>query len=156
MDNSRLVQMIFLFSLSLYLCFSVFSKFSTVGIFCFSNKLTYFNQMRYTLTFLKDKFPHSFVEEVCFEQDSQWKQCCHLAERRGCSAQRATVNEDCFIGSIIGWPTLQHVRTYGISIHCSFPIKDNAKTNLYFIMMIPIAMFAHTRYFANIFSLIDC
>ena len=31
---------------------------------------------------------------------------------------------------------------------------ENAKANLYFIMLIPIAMFAQARYSANIFSLI--
>lgn len=46
--------------LSLYLFFSVFSKFSTVDIYCFSNTLKYFNQMRYKLTFPKGKVPHSF------------------------------------------------------------------------------------------------
>lgn len=53
--------------------FSVVSKFSRVDMYCFSNKLKYFNQMRYKLTFPKGNIPHSFVEEVCFEQDSEWR-----------------------------------------------------------------------------------
>lgn len=51
-------------------------------MYCFSNRLKYFDQTKYKPAFLKDKARHSVVGEVCSEQDSGWGRCCHLAERR--------------------------------------------------------------------------
>lgn len=86
------------------------------------------------------------------EQDPERpRECGHLAERQGSTMFRESLQMEISSQEI---PSVC-LEPMEICIHYNFPSKDNAKPNLYFITVIPIAMFVQFRDFTNIYSLID-
>lgn len=154
MDTSRLVWMIFPFSLSLYLFSLYFPNFLQWAYPILVITKT-FDQMKYKLTFSEDKIPHHFVEKICFEQGAEWTLFGREEERS--NAQRTTTDEDYYTENIIWWRALKHIWRYleftDICTCSNFPSTNWAKANLYFTMMIPIGLFAQATYFA-LFSLV--